>query len=76
MKEPEVVHDCKEPLFWTQPGSCATELAVTMTTCTKPVLAQDGQNPSLEKGLTIEPLVEALLAIENCQEESQFSLRV
>lgn len=76
VKEPEDVHDRKEPLFWTQPGSCAHELAVTMTACTRPVQAQAGQNPTLERGLTIKPLVEALLAIESFQEESQFSLRV
>lgn len=76
MIEPEAVHDARKPFFWTEPGSCANELAVTMTAYTGPVQTQARQTPSLEKGLTIKPLVEVLLATESCQEESQFSLRM
>lgn len=60
----------RKPFFWTEPGRHANEPALTMTACARPVHTQARQTPSLEKGFTIKPLVEVLLAIESCQEES------
>lgn len=75
----EAEGDYRETVFQTQQGSHTYKFIVDMTTCTRPLKAQAGPNPSTEGSgrYEVPSLGKKLLTMDNFWEkESWFPLRV